>query len=65
VVARWLVRWAARWIDASYAAYVRRDKGEVPGWWDKPWAWAAGRVSGFAIPLASRLDRSATGAEMA
>jgi hypothetical protein len=58
-LARGLVRWASRWWDASYAAYCRRDQGEVPSWWDKPWTYGAKHVSRLAIPLAVRLDRDA------
>jgi hypothetical protein len=63
-LARWLVRWSARWWDASYAAWVRKDKGEVGARYDAYWAWGARNVQRLALPLASRLDSDATGAEM-
>ena len=63
--ARWLFRWASRWIDASYSAYVRRDSGEVPKWWPNPWHHAAHFVCWWAIPLAIEIDVDAAGAQMA
>jgi hypothetical protein len=63
-VARALIRWTSRWIDASYAAWCRVDLGEVPGWYEKPWVWGARRVSRFAVPLAHKFDAEAAGAQM-
>jgi hypothetical protein len=68
---RWLavklVRWAGRCLDASYGAYCRRDAGEVPGWWDRPWAWYAVRVNRLTVwegGWALRLDCDAALDEM-
>lgn len=63
--AKLLVRWASRWLAASYGAWVRVDKGEMPAWWDKLWAWPCRCVNRVAIPIASRLDNQATGEQMA
>lgn len=62
-----LVRLSARWWDASYATYVRCDKGEMPWWWHKVWTWGALRVEHVALPVARRLndERNVMGAEMA
>ena len=62
--ARALVRWASRSIQASYCAYVRRDSGHAPEWWDKPWPALSRRINRVALPLASRLDGDAAGAQM-
>ena len=64
-MAKALVRWASRWIDASYAAWCRQDRGEVPRWWADLWNFPCRWVNRLAIPVASRLDSWATGEQMA
>jgi hypothetical protein len=64
-LSRALVRWASRSISASYEAYVRVDKGQMPNWWMKPWDWLARRVNQVAIPSARKLDKDAMVEEMA
>jgi hypothetical protein len=63
-LARALIRWSARWWDASYAAWVRMDKGEVSKGYHDWWYRQAARINNLAVPLAHRLDQDATGAEM-
>jgi len=63
-----LIRWSSRGWDASYAAYVRCDKGEIPWWgYHSVWSWIASRIEHIALPLARRLDpdNKYMGAEMA
>jgi hypothetical protein len=65
-LAKYLVIVAGRSIDASYSAYVRSDKGEWPKWWDGiVQSSAMSYICRFLIPIASKLDRNATGAQMA
>jgi hypothetical protein len=59
-LARALVRWASRWIEAAYRAYCD-DMPRLEALWSR-----GGRhVQRIAFPLASRLDREAMGEQMA
>lgn len=60
--ARALVRWVSRWMDASYAAYVRFD-GDTR--WSRAWAAGARRAQRVAFPLARKLDHVAMSEQMA
>lgn len=59
---RWLVvrlvRWADRGWTASYSAYVRCDKGELPWGWHRFWTRQARRIDRIALGLARKLDKS-------
>ncbi len=60
VIRHWLVihliRWADRGWTASYSAYVRCDKGELPRGWDSFWTFLANRIDHLALPICRRLD---------
>ena len=62
-----LIRWADRGWTASYSAYVRCDKGELPWRYHRFWTWLACRIDRIARRLAHKLDphNRWTGQEMA
>jgi hypothetical protein len=51
-------------MDASYSAWCRVDRGEMPDWYGRRVAAGAQRVERIAIPLARRIDRDAMGRQM-
>jgi hypothetical protein len=53
-LARVLVRWVSRWIQAAYQANCRG----MPRW-ESAWSWGSRKVQGVAFPLARKLDREA------
>ena len=57
---RWLVIRLIRWVDrgwtASYSAYVRCDKGELPQGWERFWTLLARRIEKSGLGLARKLD---------
>lgn len=63
-LARELVKWASRWIQASYDAYVRVERDGFPEWYAKPWHSGSRLVNRYAIPLAIRLDRITASIQM-
>lgn len=62
--ARALVRYASRWMDASYAAHYRVHDLGWPSWYERPWHWASNRVCRVVLPLADRFDKRAAGQQM-
>lgn len=61
-VARGLVRWVARWWDASYSAFERFEHDTV---WSRAWAYGAIHVQILVLPIARKLDRDAAVDQMA
>lgn len=59
-IARAIVRWVSRWWDASYRAH-EHDPALWVGFWDR----GAHRAERIGLPVARRLDRETTGAQMA
>ena len=62
-LAKAIVRWNGRCLDASYKAYMRCTEEGWPVWYERAFSWQP-RVAGKFIPLASWLDSKATGEQM-